>query len=286
MLQAEDVLSAVREVLVPLVRLLLASGVDATRLAAELKPIFMEQARLELLRTGRKDTDSAISLLSGVHRKDVRKWRETGLDDKIAKEVSLSSQVYARWVQDARYRDRRRRPKPLPRAGQESSFESLARSVTLDVHPYTILAELLRLGLVHIEVRRGQEFVVPNPDGFVPPKGSKELLELFGGNVADHASSAVANLLGMSPRLEQSVFADGLSEESVGVLSDLARRLWAQARNEMIDQATRCSENDQGKKTANRRMRFGAYYWEEKMAPDLNPDGEAENQSESGQDPL
>lgn len=286
MLPAEEVLSAVRGILAPLVRLMLANGIDATRLAAELKPLFMEQARLELLRTGRKDTDSAISLLSGVHRKDVREWRETGLEDKIAKEVTLSSQVYARWVQDARYRDRRRRPKPLPRAGQEGSFESLARSVTLDVHPYTILAELLRLGLARIEDRGGQEFVVPNPEGFVPANGSKELLGLFGGNVGDHASVAVSNLLGKSARLEQSVFADGLSEESAEFLSDLARRLWAQVRNEMIEQATLRCANDQGKKTANRRMRFGVYYWDESAAPELDSGSEEENQGESGQDPT
>ena len=72
---AEDVLRALAQVMAPLARLLLASGLDYTRLAAELKPLFIEQARLELLRSGQKDTDSAISLLSGVHRKDVREWR-------------------------------------------------------------------------------------------------------------------------------------------------------------------------------------------------------------------
>jgi hypothetical protein len=97
---AEDVLRALAQVMAPLARLLLASGLDYTRLAAELKPLFIEQARLELLRSGQKDTDSAISLLSGVHRKDVREWRANGLSGRIAQEMSISSQVFARWVQD------------------------------------------------------------------------------------------------------------------------------------------------------------------------------------------
>ncbi len=266
--QAEDVVRALRSILVPLVRLLLATGVEYTRLSAELKPLFIEQARLELLRSGRKDTDSAISLLSGVHRKDVRKWRESGLADSISREVSLSTQLFARWLHDPQYIDRRRRPKSLPRLGPAPSFDTLAHSVTQDVRPYTILNELLRLGLVQIEMRRGQEYVVPNRDGFIPPPGSLELIELFGNNLTDHAAAAVANLLGSAPRLEQSVFAEGVSAESAELLGALARKLWSQARTEMIAQASRCFEQDQDGPDATHRMRFGVYYWDESTPPD------------------
>ncbi len=244
-------------------RLLLASGVNQMRLAAELKSIFIEQARLELLRTGRNDTDSAISLLSGVHRKDVREWRLNGLAGRGDQDVSVSSKVFARWVQDPLYRDRSRRPKALPRLGPAPSFETLARSVTQDLHPYTMLAELIRLGLVTVQTIKGHEMVVPNRAGFVPPPGSRELLELFSGNLADHSAAAVGNLLGQPARLEQSVFAEGLRAESVAYLSDLARKLWAQARSEMIAEAVRLYETDQSLGGATRRMRFGTYYWTE-----------------------
>jgi len=269
--QAEDAVRALRSILVPLVRLLLATGVDYTRLAAELKPLFIEQARLELLRSGRKDTDSALSLLSGVHRKDVRKWRETGLADRISREVTLSAQIFARWAHDPQYLDRRRRPKPLPRLGPAPSFDSLAQSITQDVRPYNILAELMRLGLVRIESRRGQEHVVPNREGFIPPPGSLELIELFGNNLTDHAAAAVANLLGSKPRLEQSVFADGGSDESAEFLGELARKLWNQARADMIAEASRCFEQDQARPDARHRMRFGVYYWDESATEDSDP---------------
>lgn len=258
------------DVLAPLVRLLIATGVDSPRLAAELKLIFIEQAHQELLHTGRADTDSAISLLSGVHRKDIRKWRETGLKENLAREVSLSTQIYARWVQDPRYLDRRRHPQSLPRLGPEPSFESLVRSVTQDVRPYTVLAELMRLGLAHVEVRQEQEFVVPKKEGFVPPPGSQEMLELFAGNLSDHAAAAVANMTGTPARLEQSVFANGITDESAEMLGKLARKLWAEARAEMIALATKRYEQDQARPDATRRMRFGAYYWDEEMAPETD----------------
>jgi hypothetical protein len=266
--QADDTLRALRSILAPLVRLLLATGVEYTRLSAELKPLFIEQARLELLRSGRKDTDSAISLISGVHRKDVRNWRVSGLAGSISKEVSLSTQLFARWVHDPQYVDRRRRPKPLPRLGPAPSFDTLAHAVTQDVRPFTLLAELLRLGMVRIELRRGQEYVVPSQDGFIPPPGSVELIELFGNNLTDHAAAAVANVLGSAPRLEQSVFAKGITAESAELLGELARKLWTQARTEMIDKANRCLEQDKGRPDTTQRMRFGVYYWDESATPD------------------
>ena len=272
---ADEVLRALGAVLAPVLRLLLATGVDYTRLAAEIKPLILEQARLELLRRGQRDTDSALSALSGVHRKDVRAWRDGSLGGRIAQELSVSSQVFARWVQDPLYRDRRRRPKALPRLGPEPSFETLARSVTQDVHPHTVLNELLRLGLVGVRTSKGQEIVVPNRDGFVPPPGSREVLELFGANLSDHATAAVDNVLGQPPSLEQSVFAEGITAESAKTLRQVARRLWAQVRSEMIAEASRHYAADRRRDDANHRMRFGAYYHAQPLETDPQADRQA-----------
>lgn len=275
----DDVLSAIGVILAPLIRLLLASGADYSRLAAELKPLFVEQARLELNRAGRNDTDSALSLLSGVHRKDVHAWRQGRLSGRTSRAVSIGSQVFARWVQDPLYRDRRKRPKPLPRLGSAPSFEALSRSITQDVHPYTVLSELMRLGLVKVGSAGGHEVIVPLRQGFVPTVGSPELLELFGGNLSDHAAAAVANLLVQAPRLEQSVFAVGITAESAQHLSELARKLWAQARSEMIAEAARRYEADQTREDATCRMRFGAYYWAEDVASERQSADNAERGS-------
>ena len=273
----DEVMAALAVVMAPLLRLLVAGGADYTRLAAELKPLFIEQARLALLRAGRKDTDSAISLLSGVHRKDVREWRSTGLAGKIAKEVSISSRVYARWVQDPLYRDRRKGPKPLPRLGPAPSFETLVRSVTQDMHPYTLLAELIRLGLVQVQQHKGREMVVPQGNGYVPTAGSRESVELFGSNVSDHAAAAVNNLLGQSAQLEQSVFAERITAESALRLGELARTLWSRSRTEMIAEATRLHDADRDHEDATCRMRFGNFYWtQDAMGNPASPDTTAQ----------
>lgn len=258
---SSDVLQAWARVQAPLCRLLLDAGIDYPRASAELRRIFLQQAHEQMLRSGAADTDSALSLLSGVHRKEVRQWRSQARRADGQAAIPLSSQVYARWSALPGYRDRRRRPKPLPRLGPAPSFESLAREVTQDIHPFSVLQEMARLGLVELSLRKGVEYVVPRHDGYIPHGDLQQLIDLLGMNLADHAAAAVANLGPDTPRLEQSVFADGLSRASMARLAELARELWAQSRDRMVAEALRCLESDRADRAAHGRMRFGAYYW-------------------------
>ena len=268
---AEDTLEAVTHIMAPMIRLLLSCGVDYVRFAAVLKQTFIEQAQSELEEAHCKDTDSALSLLSGVHRKDVRYWRENGMGDRIARKVSLSSQVFSHWIQNPLYRDRFKNPKPLLRIGDEISFETLVRQITQDVHPYTVLSELVRLGLVTIRKKQGQDWVIPSPRGFVPPAGSTELMELFSGNLGDHVSAAVSNIKGHGPRLEQSVFVSGLTPESAAKLAQLSQKLWSQVRSEMIRESSLLYEQDRNDPQASCRIRFGSYFWDAPLSesPDV-----------------
>ena len=67
----------------PLVAWLVRSGIGHGAFAAALKPVFLEQAQAELQRTGRKSTDTAASLLSGLHREDVRALRAAADDGGV-----------------------------------------------------------------------------------------------------------------------------------------------------------------------------------------------------------
>lgn len=246
----------------PLCRLLLDSGIDYKQAVLALKQVFLRQAQELMAGRGAPDTDSGLSVVSGVHRKDVHAWRnDPAAHARSRAPMSTSSQVFARWAVSAGYHDRRRRPKAVPRLGPAPSFEALVRACTSDVHPYSVLQEMVRIGLVEMALRKGVEYVVPRNDVFVPAGEPAQLLELFGLNLADHASTAVRNLGGEAPRLEQSVFADGLSEASMARLDELARELWAQSRDRMVTETLRCLQADSADRAATGRMRFGTYYW-------------------------
>jgi hypothetical protein len=256
----------------PLVTWLIRSGVGYNEFAAALKPVFLAQAKEELARGQGKATDSAISLLSGLHRKDVRAFRESAkatqkqvqADGTAWGKPSPANQVITRWLSlsDA--------PECLPFSGPVASFEQLAASVSKDFHPRALLDEMLRLGLVW-EDEQGVHLL---RDAFVPSADLKEARQLMAGSVSDHLQAAVHNLTGPGEHkfLEQSVFADGLSAESVHALNLLANTLWSQVLQQMVAAATPLCNQD-AQTAQPHRFRLGLFSY---AAPEV-PAPNAEN---------
>ena len=261
---------ALRDLLRPLIRLLLARGMTYTALTPLLKELYFEVASWELAPGAAPQTDSRISLISGIHRKDVRRFRAEGVAGAaIGRETSLASEVFTRWISDKRFLDSRRRPLALPRlasAGGKRSFEHLATSVSKDVRSRALLEELLRLGMVTVDAK---DRVVLNQRAFVPPPGSQEMLYFFSRNAHDHLAAAVANLLGREPTfLEQGVFADDLSEASVAELEGAVKAEWQKLVRGVVPLATRLDERDAKRGDTGHRMRFGIYFYSEKKSED------------------
>lgn len=257
-------LTASLRLLSPLVTMLLHEGINYTRFAQALKQVFLEAAAQILAERDGRSNDSSISVLSGVHRKDVREWRNVGKPRAPAKTLSVAMEVYTRWASDPAYGDDQGEPQLLGYGGAANSFEELAASVSTDVHPRTVLDELLRLGVVTAVSAAGE--TTPSQlrlcaGAFVPREDYAEMLQLFAANVGDHIATATRNLAGPeAPLLEQSVFADGLSAESALMLGELARKLWAGVFQEMVNAATRLTQQDQGLPGAEERVRLGMYF--------------------------
>ena len=260
--------------MLPLARWLVRSGVSYGTFASALKEVFVSVAHEELLRAGRKATDSAVSVLSGVHRKDLRAFNARRLagESAAARGPSLVSQVVTRWMSDPLYvadgvDGALSHGRDLPRAGPAPSFETLARAVSTDVHPRTLLDELLRLGVVTAE---GDQLHLVS-QAFVPSRGYQEMAAMLSASTSDHLAAAVHNLSGEGPKfLEQSVFADGLSAEAADELATLARRLWSHTFQTMVAEATTRTQREDAPAEGGMRMRFGTYYYHE-AAPERPP---------------
>lgn len=270
----ESAALALREaavLLAPLATWLLRSGVSYGALASALKTVFVDAAQAELERAGTQPTYSALSVLSGVHRKDVRALCEAAPASgaPAVRGVPLASQVYTRWLSARRYRGRDGAPRTLPRSGPGITFETLAREVSVDVHPRTVMEELVRLGMVRVD----GDLLVPVAASFVPSQRRDELTALFAANAGDHIAAAVHNLTTDAPRyLEQSVFADGLGQESVAVLHEMARGLWQTAFEDMVKAARlRVDRDDALPADRQQRMRFGVYFYSEPQGGAAEP---------------
>lgn len=257
-------------VMAPLVRWLLRSGVQYGSLSQALKAVFLAEARSELQRSGTKVTDSALSVLSGVHRKDVRAI--TGrAPARVMFTPTPASALFTRWIGDPKYRTQvvegdtivGKVITRIPRLGEAPSFEALARDVSTDVHPRTLLEELVRLGLVQLD----GEDVVLMAQSFVPERLDPDAAAVPAANSADHLAAVVHNLTRADqPRfLEQAVFAKRLSPESVELLAGRAREIWQQAFESMTQAASDRLEVDQRAEDRGMRMRFGVYYFHDRF---------------------
>jgi hypothetical protein len=265
--------SALRRLLRPLVRLLIARGVPFPFASNVLRGLYVEVAVEEFPVHGKPQTDSRITLLTGVHRKDVKRLRGSAQrESRAPRSASLGSQLIARWTTLAEYRDENGRPKPLPRLPKdtEASFESLVRSVNTDIRPRVVLDEWLRLGLAQLDE---QDQVHLNTDAFVPAKGSEEMAYYLGRNLADHAGAAVSNMLGAGePLLERSVSYNNLSDAAVDELNTMARQRGMQVLQELNARALQLQQRDSGEPDARHRMSFGVYFFRERQPAEDSED--------------
>jgi hypothetical protein len=263
---------ALRRVLRPLVRLMLARGVTFPYLAELLKGLFVEVAEREFRIGAKPPTDSRISLVTAVHRKDVSRLRQA-LDssaETVPTVVSLGAQLVAVWLGSPRYLDDNGRPRPLPRfvsEGGELSFEGLVASVNSDIRSRVVLDEWLRLDVVHMDEQRR---VCLNAEAFVPAAGFDEKAFYLGHNLHDHAAAATHNLLGGQPAfLERSVHYDALSAGSIQLLAQQAEALGMEALLALNKSALAAEQDDAADTAPRQRMTFGIYFYSD--ATDTGP---------------
>jgi hypothetical protein len=263
------VLAGVLRLLVPLVRLLIQHGVRYTAFAAALKPVFIDAARAELAATGKARTDSALTLLSGVHRRDIREMTRapapaasTAADQGPAA-LGLVGQVVARWMSDTGFRGRAGRPRTLLRGSGADSFDALVARVSSDVRPRALLDEMLRLGVAE-EDGDGVRLVL---SGLAPKPGMAEGATLMAQNLGDHAAAAAANLRGEANFLEQALYVDEITEASAATLHKAALAAWKQAFKTVAAEAHQRFDADAAALPAHERRhraRFGVYFYSER----------------------
>lgn len=280
---------AVLRLMGPLVRLLVANQITYPLFSNLLKGVYVEVADSEFALPGRSQTVSRLSLLTGVHRKDVKRLRDEAAQpdstpDSIPAAVSLGAQLVARWTGVPEFQDSEGHPLALRRqASAGPSFEALVESVSKDIRPRAVLDELLRLDVVRVEDSGGEEWVHLDVEAFVPKSGFDEKAFYLGRNVRDHIATAARNLMGDGPSLlERSVYYDDLTPESVRELRELSEARAVEALQAVNRRALELQAADAGKAGARYRMNFGTYFNEGEQAEEA-PDPDRER-SERGSD--
>lgn len=255
----------VARLLRPLVRLLVQRGITFPALTNLLRELYVNVAEYDFALSGKEQTDSRVSLLTGIHRKEVRRLRGAGAPvSPVPATVSRTSRIIARWLAAPDFTDPAGRPLPLPRTaeGGAPSFESLVASVTKDVRPRAVLDEWLDRGVAALDEAGRVQLLEA---AYLPRGGGEPQLYYFGRNLHDHLAAAVENVVGPSPRFfERAVHYDGLSDGLAARLEERAREIAMEALKQANAEAhTACAEDAGGR----HRWNFGIYIYREAVAP-------------------
>jgi len=256
------VLESVLQLLRPAVRLMLRHGVTAPAFATALKRVFLHAAQDELRAHGKALTDSAVSLLSGVHRRDVRNLTRLAPPQQPRAEgfTGLASQVVSRWLSQQHYLDAQQTPLAIARSGDEPSFDALVRAISQDVRPRAVLDELIRLGLA----AETDDQVTLLTHGFVPRSGFPEMASQLSHNAHDHLAAACHNLDDGSNFLEQAIFVDQITAESALHLHKVSAQAWKVAFQTVMREAQARFDHDAAHASPeqrSQRARFGVYFY-------------------------
>jgi len=150
--------------LLPIARFCLRRSIRLQDFFETAKFAFIAVAAEEMERNNESISTSRISVMSGVHRKDVtRIYKHKG---EHKQSLTLVSKVLGAWQQNPRYRTKGGKARTLSFGGDDSDFTQLVRSVSADLNPYTVLFELERTGTVK-KTGKGLKLIsrIYNPKG-------------------------------------------------------------------------------------------------------------------------
>ena len=267
---SKALIRALSALLRPLIRMLIAKGVTLPYFTEVAKAVYVDAAQDFADDPGKPLNQSRVSLITGVHRKDIRRLQEAhDVPSARGRAESMGSRLIGIWVGSAAFIDAAGNPLALPRTASADlpSFETLVRTVSTDVRPRSILDEWLRLGLVEVDQ---DDLIHLNIRAFVPRDDFDETAYFYGRNLRDHIAAASHNLMGRDdPYLERAVFYDGLSAESIAALEQICRERGEQVLLDVNREALRMADADDARWSASGRMTFGAFFYaEENNGPD------------------
>ncbi|MBO1926118.1 hypothetical protein J3998_00890 [Thiomicrorhabdus sp. 6S2-11] len=267
---------ALKKILKPLIKLLLSKGITYTSLLEALKQIYIEVAEESFKLDNKRLTDSRISLLTGIHRKEVKRLREN-LQDEISEpeiKAGISAAIIALWQASEDYTDEQNKPLKLARNGEAPSFESLVYSVSKDKHFRSVLDDWLHQGIVNLDQ---DNYVCLSAESFVPDEDEDEKVFFAGRNIHYHLEIINHNLQAKplteddhidpqtaaraAPMFDRSVYYKNLSEKSVQILESKAKENALNSLLEINQLASQLQQKDVQHANANSAIHFGSYFY-------------------------
>lgn len=256
---ASALLPAISKLLRPLVRLMLHYQITYPQCAAALKAAFITVAEENFKEAKIDQTDSSMSFLTGINRKEVKRLRseESAIGDTSK---TVSDRIFSRWLASDYAPSEQDLLQPLPlqdRQNPKRSFDAFVKAECRnDIRPKVVLNEWLRRGLVTLE----DGVLKLNCDALTMRNGFDQKAAFFGDNIEDHIHASSHNLMGYKPSFfDRSVYCENLSNNSIQQLEEYARELGMDALTKMNALAQALQTADSSHAEAKSRYKFGVF---------------------------
>ena len=137
----------------PMARQCINFRLDYRQISEMLKTVLVSVAESEFTIEGKSQTDSRISLLTGVHRKDVRRLLSRDQNKTLSRQHGLITKLITAWLETPELIGKDGEPKPIPRhphPDYSTSFAELAETLTTDIHARALWDECMNSGIVSL----------------------------------------------------------------------------------------------------------------------------------------
>lgn len=249
--------AALAALLAPLAQAMVARGLTLGTANEALKKALLEAA---LATSEGKVSDSKASLLTGIHRKDIKRLRSEESEGPPRRSVNAAALVLSYWATAPEYQDKNGSPRDLLRSGSKNSpgFDELVKQTRADMAPGTVLQALLGQGAVELQ-EDGRLRLLTHT--LLPAAGSAEQVAAYQATLSAHLAAATQNLLagnGDPRNFDRAVRYSHLSPASVEKLHRLSAEK-AQALLEEINAEARALQEQEAESSFDGRFFLGAY---------------------------
>jgi hypothetical protein len=266
--------AAVVRLLKPLVRILLRNGIPFGVFEELARWTYVDVAFQESSLPGRKLTDSRVSIITGLSRKEVSRLKEIEApeDNEAAPRYNRAARVISGWTRDPRFLDMNGQPAKLSLQDGERSFGDLVKAHGGDVPSRAVFDELLRVGSIAATEDGYIELV---QRAYVPNTGLSEKIEILGTDVSDLINTIDHNIESdKDPKwFQRKVAYDNIPEEAAATFQ-VESAEQAQKLLEEFDRFLAAQDRDLNPKkggSGRKRVGIGIYYFEE----DIEKGGES-----------
>ncbi len=258
--------AAVLRLLRPLVRILLRNGVSYQTFSDLIKWIYVDVAGKEFSIKGRKQSNSRVSVITGLSRKEVMRIRQLSRpDDRVSTEkYNRAARVLAAWRREKDFLDAKGKPAPLPMTGPGVTFSQLVKRFSGDMPVRATLDELVRVNAVE-QLEDGRVCLLTR--AYVPERNDADKLNILGTDVAHLISTIDHNLKpgSIGPLFQRKVAYDNLPDEVINEFRKHSAKR-AQTLLESLDRWLAQRDRDVNptvKGSGRNRAGLGVYLFEE-----------------------